>query len=194
MKHVCKETVHWYQFKAQDKSCSSLEESLALVLHFNMKENFHLDSATVCTSPPGLSKNWSRNGVERLFPFSLSCHFSISKHMTSVYSHLRLSHVFQKLTWWSWQLLGKWVFIKTTKLQQTQHHDRNYHSFREGFQKISLFVFTVFLFVHITSININVTLKFFCGKNESLQNIPKLSKKRGSVLRPILSYRLGERN
>ena len=101
IKHVCKKTVHWYQSKAQDKSCSPLEESLALDLSFNMKENFHLDSATVCTSPPGLSKNWWRNGVERLCLFSLSCHFSISKHMTSVYSRLRLSPVFQDLTWWS---------------------------------------------------------------------------------------------
>ena len=50
------------------------------------------------------------------------------------------------------------------------------------------------VFVHITSTNIDVLLKFFCGKKESLQNIPKLKRKRALVLRPILSHGLGGRN
>lgn len=63
----------------------------------------------------GSQKNWLRNGVERLFLFSLSCYFSISKHMISVHSHLRLSLVFQELTWWSWQLLGKMIIHQMHK-------------------------------------------------------------------------------
>ena len=143
----------WYQFKAQNKSLSSFRSSWPWTCPLPWRK---ISTWTVPLCVPGLQgsqkidQEMELKGYSYLVSHSISASQSIQLLFMVTWGCLSGANMMK--------LLGKWLFIKLNKLEQTQHHNRNYHSFREGLQKISLVVFTAFLFISMTSLNINVIL------------------------------------